>query len=1000
VAHLGSLTFIVVLIIGAGAVLVMVMQRRVRDELNLYMQARARHLVESVGAAFRVTGGNQALQRAVAVLGAEREVQAIVVVRGSSRQIIAATRPELIGRSVEEALPSHLSTLANLWQDMERGQTFWQISDDRGRLVSPLVVAMPLDVATSQTWGDARIAVEIDGRGQKARLYEQMARDLVRITFLFALVAAGLVWASGRILGRGRGADGEGHSTLLPESERTLLVTSVAAAVAVKKAIDEATTGMAVMELMPGGGRIVHANPGFIAQCGHSDAHHATGGWILPLNDDVVATLRSGRMAHSALRYRADDGSWFDGELHLDPVRSADGPVLQAVGMIIDGSGERIQRRRQADENRRLRAIIERLPVAVLIHDGTVAQFANPAAERLFRVDTSVKPLAWTTEDRMQPQEWERAMNMWRATVQEGTINRDHFLLRRDDGSDFMADVVAEAITWGEGRSIMLTILDHDSLLVGMIGREDPFSEFYRLFNEIPNPTWRSTATGSGAFFNRAWQALTGRSEMEAVGDAWQSAIHPEDREYYLSSRAHAHQVRTPFNGIYRLRRFDGNWAWIAEHGTPCYEDGAFSGYLFSCYDITDLKSAEQAIRGAHAESELLLSTIGSAIIGIDTNDRVMRCNAAAERIFGVTSSEIVGRTLAETGIRLDWADIFIAINDCTTRGSVVELHDLRYQRPDGSDGFLDIAINASQGAWGDGSERLGVVLLATDVTERKVSESQRNQGVKLEAIGQLAAGIAHEINTPIQFVGDNLRFLRDAHRDLDALQKTMWPMIDHARPNAPADLIAAVDDAVRIADPEFMSEEIPKAIEQSLEGVERVATIVKAMKEFSHPEQGGKKPADINKLVITTLTVSRNEYKYVADMELNLAEDLPMVPCVASEISQVVLNLVVNAAHAIADVNKGTELRGRITISTCKEDRDVLITIADTGGGIPERIRSRIFDPFFTTKEVGRGTGQGLYIARTVVVKKHGGTIDFTSETGKGTTFVVRLPLSEGGAS
>jgi PAS domain S-box-containing protein len=287
-----------------------------------------------------------------------------------------------------------------------------------------------------------------------------------------------------------------------------------------------------------------------------------------------------------------------------------------------------------------------------------------------------------------------------------------------------------------------------------------------------------------------------------------------------------------------------------------------------------------------------------------------------------------------------------------------------------------------------------GVAVILRDLTERRQAEMQRQQGQKMESVGQLAAGVAHEINTPIQFIGDNLRFLSDSFKDLIAVVEIYQRLTKSSDVSIPRALAAEMESAAKRADLDYLHGEIPKAISQSLDGIGRVAEIVRAMKEFSHPDRGDKKPTDLNHAIQTTLTVARNEYKYVADLVTDLAPDLPPVPCIVGEINQVVLNLVVNAAHAIADVVSSTNGRGTITISSRARNDCVEIRIADTGGGIPVRARAKIFDPFFTTKPVGKGTGQGLYIAHNVVVKKHGGTLTFETELNKGTTFLITLPL------
>ncbi len=266
----------------------------------------------------------------------------------------------------------------------------------------------------------------------------------------------------------------------------------------------------------------------------------------------------------------------------------------------------------------------------------------------------------------------------------------------------------------------------------------------------------------------------------------------------------------------------------------------------------------------------------------------------------------------------------------------------------------------------------------------------------KLEAVGQLAAGIAHEINTPTQYVGDNARFLQESFESLAVVLEAAQNVADAAELSG-----TLPDHAVRLravleeADTEYLVEEIPRAIGQSIEGIERVSKIVQAMKEFSHPGVAGTTEVDLNHAIESTVTVATNEWKYVATIETELDPDLPSVPCIPHELNQVVLNLIVNAAHAIADVvGDGSCGKGRITIRTRRDGEQVEIRVADTGAGIPAEIRSRVFDPFFTTKPVGKGTGQGLAIAHNVVVQKHGGTLTLESEVGQGATFVIRLPL------
>ena len=286
---------------------------------------------------------------------------------------------------------------------------------------------------------------------------------------------------------------------------------------------------------------------------------------------------------------------------------------------------------------------------------------------------------------------------------------------------------------------------------------------------------------------------------------------------------------------------------------------------------------------------------------------------------------------------------------------------------------------------------QLSQALMQLRGTQAKLIQAQ-----KLEAIGQLAAGIAHEVNTPTQYVSDNTAFARKGVTGLiEALQAALVVVQAAKQGTVSPDVLQASEAVIAKAKVSYLFKQLPRALEQSQEGLSRIATIVQAMKEFSHPSGADKRPVNLREAIETTIAVARNEWKYVAEIELDMPAELPLVPVLRNEFNQVILNLIVNAAHAIGDVTAGgAEGKGKIAIRGRLLEEHVEIRVSDTGGGIPEQVRAKVFEPFFTTKAVGKGTGQGLAIAYSVIVDKHHGSIVFETELGRGTTFIIRLPL------
>jgi len=528
------------------------------------------------------------------------------------------------------------------------------------------------------------------------------------------------------------------------------------------------------------------------------------------------------------------------------------------------------------------------------------------------------------------------------------------------------------------------------------------------------------------------FDALFGMEQGEFGGAFrdWFRLIHPEDQHVMRDAAQAAAAGIDLFTVEYRVFWPDGSIHWISTTGTDILdEEGNPVRVTGVNCDITDRKLAESCVAEAHAETlrakeelqsandqleetlsnarylieaaareiyekDVLIRAIPSIMIGVDQYDLVTHWNDAAAEVFGISEESAIGKRFWASGIRWDWEAVNEAIKTCRATSKSVRLDDFRFVRPDSSNGVLIVAITPVPGGE---SDQMRLLVLGVDMTERRMLESQLAQGRRLEGIGQLAAGVAHEINTPTQYIGDNTRYVADAFRSVQSMLGKFNELLAACQAgDVPPDLVESVAKAYADKKLDFLVTEVPAAIEDTLDGVQRVTQIVQGMKQLSHPGGQEKSALNINRAIEGTVTVARNEWKYVAQMELDLDPDIPPVFCLPGEFNQVILNILINASHAVADAvqRRDDGEQGRIKVSTKLDGDFVDISIADSGTGIPEAVQPRIFDPFFTTKEVGKGTGQGLAIAHTIVVDKHGGSIRFETEEGKGTTFIIRLPI------
>lgn len=402
--------------------------------------------------------------------------------------------------------------------------------------------------------------------------------------------------------------------------------------------------------------------------------------------------------------------------------------------------------------------------------------------------------------------------------------------------------------------------------------------------------------------------------------------------------------------------------------------------------------SERRKAESSEERENAVISALADALLVLDENGQVGTYNVSAQRLFGAQHSPLDDRNIVELMPEL---------------GSFETLRN--WDNSDLEHGANGLALQFSASSEGQSpqyfeavfsrlffSEGIHYVALIRDITQRMQMEQQLRQAQKLESIGQLAAGVAHEINTPIQYVTDNTSFLKKASVKLMDVVDKYQEIVDECCDGKEDEKFEELQRFLKKSKFDFIREEIPISLEQSLDGLSRVTTIVRAMKSFSHTSDGQFAFASLTDAINSTATVCRNEWKYVAELNISVPEDLPPVELILDEFNQVILNMIINAAHAIEDrrlAEKSDDL-GKIDIDVSVDGDDIKIELSDNGGGIPQEIQDKVFEPFFTTKVVGKGTGQGLNIVYSVIVEKHKGRIGLDSTLGEGTRFTLCIPI------
>ncbi len=701
---------------------------------------------------------------------------------------------------------------------------------------------------------------------------------------------------------------------------------------------------------------------------------------------DEQEIVRSGR----PLLDKEEKETWPDGRItwvatSKMPLLSPDGKIIGTFGVSRDVTESRNTRQALIESEARFQELISTIREVFWIRESGTGRilYVSSAYEAIWGRTVEhlyANPLGWVAD--IHEDDRPHLTELYaREHLEPFEVT---FRIRRPDGE----------VRWIRQRGF--PVFDAENRVVRLAGvsaditearqANEAFVRTQRLLASIVNSShdaiFSESLDGTITTWNPAAEEIFGYSADQVVGLPTNILLCPEQEQErdWISERT---RNGLPVQNLDTIRRHkDGHILSVSLTAFPVRDEaGKMIGISTTILDLSAHKQLEQKLSTVETQMRVVLETTGEHVLAVDREWRLTYINRPRPE---ETMEEVVGRALWDY-----MPELVGTIFEQEYRKAMDERSARRFE------GYF-----ASAKKWFACTAYptdTGLLILAQDVTEKHAIDDQWRSAQKMEAIGQLAAGIAHEINTPIQYVGDNTQFLKECWKQAASVLELALQLRKGISEAASDDCVCAKFDAsVKAADLSYLREEVPKAIDQTLDGVERVAKIVRAMKEFSHPGSEDKQAVDLNKAVEATVTIARNEWKYVADVELKLDHDLPLVMCIAGEINQVLLNLLVNAAHAIAESLERTGRdRGTITISTLRDGPWVELRIQDSGTGIPERIRDKIFDPFFTTKEVGKGTGQGLTLAQTVVVKKHSGQIWFETEPGNGTTFFVRLPLS-----
>lgn len=587
----------------------------------------------------------------------------------------------------------------------------------------------------------------------------------------------------------------------------------------------------------------------------------------------------------------------------------------------------------------------------------------------------------------------QHAQAMIAKAMQQGSASFP-WVHRRLDGQEFLCDVLLTRVGVPENPFLQSTVRDVTERVHAAAVLRASEVRYRTSFEGASVGQTLTGADGRILEANDAFATMLGYASTELRGKSLVELTHPED----IAESRTAHLTLMQGQRVARLEkryvRKDGStlWADVSTAALPS-ATGEVTQLVVHIVDLSDrkrvearLKHEEETAKESMRFMRAILNAIPIPVFYKDIDGRFLGANEAYESIVGKTRAELAGKTVFDI-FPQETADTLYAIDCKLLQVPGTQIHALHLENN------RDVLVHKATYRDSNGQVR-GIIGAYVDITERKRAEAELEHARKLEAVGQLAAGIAHEINTPAQYVGDGVHFLKEVFESYQQLLNEYCSAVEVLeRAGEATELVGSIRELEHELDLDYLRANVPGSFARCIDGIARISTIVRAMKEFSHPDQREKTAADLNQALRSTLIIARNEYKYVANIETGFG-DLPLVHCHVGDLNQVFLNLIVNAAHAIADVVGNEGQMGQIRICTRQDGDWVLIDITDSGTGIPQSIRGRIFDPFFTTKEVGKGSGQGLAIARSIIVDKHCGSLTFKTDAGSGTTFTIRLPI------